>query len=553
MPCASVASARRVSTRDVLCSELCARLLSRLVMVIHQRWLFGSLLHRPFRGLLQCLLLSILITGGCRSTPLVPDPSPELRARTFDFYWAKLGNNYHHFEHANVDWFAVRERYRDRAINAPDVLSYYQALSLMVSELRDPHAYFISNRFPARIHAKLGVLDNYRPLEVRTVRVGRRHYIRNWGQSHAVPVGEDHQYPLLVRAGGVLNQSPFTEASDVAYWAHCDREVTIEALYADGDKRRLEAAPDIKLRRLLQHKSTLISVQIATPRDVLMSGTPVAVPALPEFEFTRISAEGGASSEPKSGRSVCDERAAEGSELFVTASHRVVIKRQRPWWIGVARGSGAGTNTGYIRLSTFDDSSGGLRRDFSGELELALKELHGVTSIIIDLRRNNGGVDVAVLESLAWFLPKDALANSRSRLRHLFNRPFSTHKGAFSGQVVLLVDDCSASAAEVFAWVMRELRQSVLVGETTAGAGAGVRQLFGPDGSFVQYGGILLNDDFDPLFQTVGITPDVAIPLTIERVREIGYARACAEIEVKQFEAACAIVGVDPQSFLRAP
>jgi hypothetical protein len=44
--------------------------------------------------------------------------------------------------------------------------------------------------------------------------------------------------------------------------------------------------------------------------------------------------------------------------------------------------------------------------------------------------------------------------------------------------------------------------------------------------------------------------PDVQVPLTIERVREIGYGPAVLENEIDQMKAACRVLGLDAEAVL---
>jgi hypothetical protein len=118
-------------------------------------------------------------------------------------------------------------------------------------------------------------------------------------------------------------------------------------------------------------------------------------------------------------------------------------------------------------------------------------------------------------------------------------------KEAYRGHIAVLVDSYTGSAAEGFAMFLREQCGAVLVGETTRGAEASVGDVDGPDGSQLTFGRIRWTHLGDRSYQTCGLVPDVCVPLTIRRVREIGYADAALEAEINQFIAACEVLGVD--------
>jgi hypothetical protein len=82
------------------------------------------------------------------------------------------------------------------------------------------------------------------------------------------------------------------------------------------------------------------------------------------------------------------------------------------------------------------------------------------------------------------------------------------------------------------------------------GAEAGVEVVPGPDGSLLSYGSIPFIYPGSSSFQTTGLVPDVQVPLTIERVREIGYSAAVHENEIEQVRAACRLLGVEADEVL---
>ena len=102
----------------------------------------------------------------------------------------------------------------------------------------------------------------------------------------------------------------------------------------------------------------------------------------------------------------------------------------------------------------------------------------GATSLILDLRGNAGGYLEASVDIASWFLPVgkvvaiEDFGNSdqkdyRSKGYDIFkNLPF-----------VVLVDQGSASAAEILAGALQDNKIATLVGEKTFGKGS-VQELF---------------------------------------------------------------------------
>lgn len=127
------------------------------------------------------------------------------------------------------------------------------------------------------------------------------------------------------------------------------------------------------------------------------------------------------------------------------------------------------SNNAYIKLSNFSRSA-------SDELKKALKELKAqreIKSIIIDLRGNPGGLlDVAV-DICDKFLKKDLLiVTTRGRDASSEKKYFSTQGPMFGNEkLVVLVNESSASASEIFAGAIQDHDRGIILGTKTFGKG----------------------------------------------------------------------------------
>lgn len=122
-----------------------------------------------------------------------------------------------------------------------------------------------------------------------------------------------------------------------------------------------------------------------------------------------------------------------------------------------------------IRINSFTSNSPDLFRD-------ALREFvnSGDTQLMIDLRDNTGGYLDASVDMVSWFVPtgqtvvtEDFGKNNgtniyRSKGYNLFNPNM---------KVVILVNENTASASEIFAGALRDYGKAVLVGTKTFGKG----------------------------------------------------------------------------------
>lgn len=138
-------------------------------------------------------------------------------------------------------------------------------------------------------------------------------------------------------------------------------------------------------------------------------------------------------------------------------------------------------NTGYIRLSRFVATTA---EEFRRVLA-ALKN-QGATNLIVDLRGNPGGFLEQAVEVSDEFLRKGQLVVYTKSVKNAIEDARYVAKSGDSfenGQVVVLVDNGSASASEIFAGALQDNNRAVIVGELTFGKGLVQRQFEFKDGS----------------------------------------------------------------------
>ena len=139
-------------------------------------------------------------------------------------------------------------------------------------------------------------------------------------------------------------------------------------------------------------------------------------------------------------------------------------------------------HTGYIRLSRFGISS-------SEEFLAAEKELKtkGMKNLILDLTGNGGGILQTASDIVDEFLGAGKLVvytEGKNQPRYDLR---TTSAGSFEqGNLVVLVDEGSASASEIVAGAVQDWDRGVVVGRRTFGKGLVQRQLPLPDGTMIR-------------------------------------------------------------------
>lgn len=134
---------------------------------------------------------------------------------------------------------------------------------------------------------------------------------------------------------------------------------------------------------------------------------------------------------------------------------------------------------GYIRLSQFSRTS-------YAEVRKALDRLagEGLKSVIIDLRGNGGGFLDQVVQIVNEFLPAGKLiVYTEDRHGQRIN-DFSNGDGAYSQtNIVVLVDEFSASSSEILAGAVQDNDRGLVIGRRTFGKGLVQAQIPFHDGS----------------------------------------------------------------------
>lgn len=137
---------------------------------------------------------------------------------------------------------------------------------------------------------------------------------------------------------------------------------------------------------------------------------------------------------------------------------------------------------GYIKLSRFGVTS--YKEFLKAEKELKAK---GMKKLLFDLTGNGGGVLQVATEIVDEFLDKDKLVvytKGRKQPRLELN---TTSAGQLTGgNVVILVDEMSASASEIVAGALQDWDRAVIVGRRTFGKGLVQRQIPLLDGSMMR-------------------------------------------------------------------
>ncbi|HEY8739019.1 MAG TPA: S41 family peptidase [Candidatus Dormibacteraeota bacterium] len=178
--------------------------------------------------------------------------------------------------------------------------------------------------------------------------------------------------------------------------------------------------------------------------------------------------------------------------------------------IGVpsVRSKELGKGVFYIRVYDFGEHTGA---DFDKQLGDAVSR--GDKAVIFDLRRNPGGFVTAAVAVTSEFVPSGVTVTVISRGNNKEETKVSGHGVAFNTRVVLLVDENSASAAEIVAGALQDHHRAILVGKKTFGKGLVEQDYPLRNGGDLHLTVAYWYRPSGKSINLVGITPDQTVPL----------------------------------------
>jgi len=171
-------------------------------------------------------------------------------------------------------------------------------------------------------------------------------------------------------------------------------------------------------------------------------------------------------------------------------------------------------NIGYIRLTSFDELT---YKDFKKELDTLLKK--NISGLILDLRYNPGGLLDVCVDITDEFLDEGTIVYTETRSgERTYEKSTKKHTDI---PLVVLVNEGSASASEIFAGAIKDRNRGILIGQKTFGKGIVQRIKQMSDGSGFK---LTTSEYFTPNginIHGIGIEPDIVVDLP-EDVEQFG-------------------------------
>ncbi len=124
---------------------------------------------------------------------------------------------------------------------------------------------------------------------------------------------------------------------------------------------------------------------------------------------------------------------------------------------------------GYIALSSFTNTA---TSEVQSALE-SMKKSDGITSLVLDLRSNPGGLLIEAVKICNLFIePGQEIVSTKGKISE-WDKSYKTTATPLDKdiKIVVLVDEMSASASEIVSGSMQDLDRGVVIGHRTFGKG----------------------------------------------------------------------------------
>ena len=175
-------------------------------------------------------------------------------------------------------------------------------------------------------------------------------------------------------------------------------------------------------------------------------------------------------------------------------------------------------NLGYIRLKSFNENSD---KQFLKSIKKFEKNSK-IKGYVLDLRNNPGGLLTQAINITDFFLDDGEIVSTKGRnvseTRKFFARKGDVIKGK---PIVVLINNGSASASEIFAGALKDHKRAIILGENSYGKGSVQRVSPLSNGGSIRY---TIAKYYTPGGYTIhgqGLEADVKVEVTEEELKAI--------------------------------
>lgn len=175
--------------------------------------------------------------------------------------------------------------------------------------------------------------------------------------------------------------------------------------------------------------------------------------------------------------------------------------------------------TGIIRITQFDETT---FDQFKNAVETLFGE--GASQFVFDVRNNPGGQLESITKVLDYLLPEGPIIRIVSKTGE--EETLSSVKGEIQAPMVVIANESTASAGELFTAALRDYGKAKIVGKKTFGKGSVQSIIPFLDGSALRLTTAHYLPPYSEGYNEIGIEPDYEIDLPDEQAKISAYIRS---------------------------
>ncbi len=449
-------------------------------------------------------------------TPSTPQPrAPLAAAATFDAAWTTIRDQHFDATLNGVDWIAVRDELRERAVAAESDEALREVLNEMLSRLGQSHFAIIPSEAVRAKTASAAAVETVRAPAGLAPQSHASESAATSVVAQETPAAEPRDTPgvlgldvVVLDSNAVVthvaSNSPAAAEGIAPGWiVETVRGISVADAIAPMQEALKNASQtqSNETRELRYELAALASSMLRTRVDeairvgfLLPDGTRVvrdlrAVPAnLGTTQFGNLP--------PMS----------------------VEVEQARMQWTNASADS---TSVGVVRFNIWMPAA-------SLALDQAIDALRDCDGIVLDLRANPGGVGAMAMGLAGHFLKKSRSLGTMSMRETTLEFKTNPRRVTSTGEVTkpyarplaILVDGRSASTSEVFAGGMQSLKRARVFGEVTAGMALPAHAVELPNGDVLLHAIANFTRPDGTVLEGIGVIPDEAVAIDLVSIRE---------------------------------
>jgi len=427
----------------------------------------------------------------------------KVRQETFELVWQTVNKSFYDPMFNGVNWQAVHDRYAPRVAAASSDAELYALLQLMVNELHQSHFWVIAPE----------AIPKLRPKPRRNRSKEMDELIDEGDESADEPAAET---ALDLIKESLADRLATGIGIDVRV---VDGTVLITRVDSGSAAARAGLRPGLVIKSI-DHKplSEALAELEANPilRDIIRPEIPLVLIA----RYINGNLNESIELTYADGRNVLRHVRLVREKLRGEMSEPVGNLPSLYTDFEAKRLAGG---FGYIRFNAFVPNL--MRRVCA-----ALREMHDMRGIILDLRGNQGGL-LGMTAGLAGLVQDYSsmlgAMKTRSGRIPVFVTP---QRKAYAGRLAILVDGSTLSAAEIFAAGMQQAKRALVVGDITAGNVLPSAVIKLPTGGLFQYAFGTYESPDGEILEGRGVVPDRIVKINRRNLLRGGDPQLTAAI-----------------------